>query len=164
MAISKDKKVEIVSTLKKKIEGAESIVFVNFHGLSVALATDLRKKLKSEGTGMMVAKKTLIRRAFAEGKVTGEMPELPGEVAVAYGGDQIAPARGIYEFEKANKDLVKILGGVFEGKYMDAGMMVEIASIPGREVLLGKLVNILNSPIQRFVMALDQISKLKANS
>lgn len=164
MAITKDKKREIVETLKTKVASAPSVVFVNFHGLSVALATELRKKLRGEQIGLMVAKKTLIRRAFDGSKIEGEMPELQGEVAMAYGEDAIAPARGIYEFEKANKDIVKILGGIFEGKFVDAGLMSEIASIPGREVLLGKLVNILNSPIQRFVMALDQISKLKANS
>lgn len=164
MAISKDKKKEIVETLKDKVIRAESVVFVNFHGLPVALATTLRKKLKGEGVGMMVAKKTLIRRAFADSKVEGEMPELNGEVALAYGSDQIAPARGIYEFDRTNKDIVKILGGVFEGKYVDAKVMTEIASIPSREVLLGKLVNILNSPIQRLVMALDQIRIIRSNS
>jgi large subunit ribosomal protein L10 len=161
MAITKDKKKEIVSALKDRIEGAESVVFVNFHGLSVALATELRKKLRGQDVGMMVAKKTLIRRAFADQKVDGEMPALDGEVALAYGKDSLAPAREVYEFEKANKDLVKILGGVFEGAYVNASMMTEIASIPGREVLLARLANILNSPIQRFVMALDQISKTK---
>lgn len=161
MAITKEKKVKIVEKLKGEVASAPASVFVNFHGLSVALATELRKKLRGEKVGLMVAKKTLIRRAFADKKIAGEMPELAGEVAIAYGEDAIAPARGVYEFEKANKDLVKILGGVFEGKYLDAALMTEIASIPGREVLLGKLVNILNSPIQRFVMVLDQISKTK---
>lgn len=161
MAITKDKKKEIVKALKERAVVSPSVVFVNFHGLSVALATELRKKLRGLEVGLMVAKKTLIRRAFEGGKATGEMPELLGEVAVAYGSDAIAPARGIYEFEKANKDLVKILGGIFEGQYVNATTMVEIASIPSREVLLGKLVNILNSPIQRLVMALDQISKTK---
>ena len=164
MAISKDKKREIIATLKEKIEGAVSVVFVNFHGLSVALATELRKKLRSQDIGLMVAKKTLIRRAFADEKITGEMPELLGEVALAYGKDQLLPARSVYEFEKVNKDLVKILGGVFEGGYVNAALMTEIASIPGREVLYGKLANILNSPIQRFVMTLGEINKLKANS
>jgi large subunit ribosomal protein L10 len=161
MAISKEKKQTIVKALKENLNGVESVVFVNFHGLSVANATALRKSLRSQDVGFTVAKKTLIRRALAEQAFAGEMPELAGEVALAYGKDPIASARSIHEFEKANKEAVKILGGVFQGKYVDAGLMMEIASIPGREVLLGKLVNILNSPIQRFVMALDQISKTK---
>lgn len=161
MAINKEKKEQIVGALQERVNGAESVVFVNFHGLSVAAATELRRRLREAGVGLMVAKKTLIRRAFAGSAVTGELPSLDGEVAVAYGSDALAPARGLREFERDNKDAVKILGGVFEGKFADAGLMIEIASIPGREVLLSKLVNILNSPIQRFVVALDQISLKK---
>lgn len=161
MAITKDKKVSIVKDLETKLGKVNSVVFVNFHGLSVANATELRKSLRAEDVDLTVAKKTLIRRALASRKVEGEMPELPGEIALAYGDDAIAPARGVYEFEKKLKDSVKIVGGIFEGKYADAALMLSIATIPGREVLYGKFVNLLNSPIQRFVMALDQISKTK---
>lgn len=160
MAISKSKKADIIKTMGERTKDAEAIVFVNFHGLSVAGATELRKALKADGVGYTVAKKTLIRRALAD-RYEGEIPALDGEVAVAYGADPIAPARGIYEFEKKYKDSLKILGGVYEGKYVPASMMIELASIPSREVLLGKLVNLLNSPVQRVVMALDQIAKAK---
>ncbi len=161
MAISKQKKVDIIKKVSERTADAESIVFVNFHGLSVAQATELRKSLRALGAGYTVAKKTLLRRALAD-RFTGEMPELEGEVAIAYGTDPIGPARGIYEFEKKNKEVVKIIGGVYEGAYVPAPMMIELASIPSREVLLGKLVNLLNSPIQRVVMAVNEIAKAKA--
>lgn len=99
-------------------------------------------------------------------KIEGEMPALEGEIAIAYsqsadeaGDDQLAPAKGVYDFAKKNPELLKIVGGVFEGKYMDAKEMMSVATIPGREVLLGMLVNVINSPIQGLVMALDAIAK-----
>ncbi|MEI6494755.1 MAG: 50S ribosomal protein L10 [bacterium] len=159
MAINKQKKVDIIAKLKDKALKANTIVFVNFHGVPVATITEMRNKLRAEGVGYMVAKKTLIRRAFADTKYTGELPELGGEIAVAYGDDQIAPARGVYEYQKKNPDMVKIVGGVFEDRYMDAGAMMSIATIPSREVLLGQFVNVINSPIQGLVMALDAIAK-----
>jgi large subunit ribosomal protein L10 len=140
---------------------ADTVVFVSFHGLTVGNATELRRGLRSQNVGLTVAKKTLIRRLLDTRSFEGTMPELPGEIAVAYGADAIAPARGVYEFEKKNKDAVKIVGGIFEGKYADAAFMMTLATIPGREVLLGKFVNLINSPLQRLVMALDQISKTK---
>ncbi len=161
MPITKAKKVEIVKGLEEKIGGATAMAFVNFHGLSVALATELRRLLREQGVGLTVAKKTLIRRAFAETPVKGELPALEGEIALAYGTDPIAPARGVYEFEKKNKESVKLVGGVYEGAFVDASFMMTLATIPSREVLLGKFVNLLNSPIQRFVMAVDQIAKTK---
>lgn len=159
MAINKDKKVAIVKKLTQEVASAASLVFANFHGLSVADTTTLRKQLRGEGTGLMVAKKTLIRRALGEAGIAGELPALEGEVAVAYGGDPIAPARGVQNFAKLHPENLRILGGVYEGKYADAALMLELAAIPGREVLLGKLANLLSSPYQRLVLALDAISK-----
>jgi len=159
MAINKQKKVDIVAKLKDKALKASTIVFVNFHGVPVATVTEMRNKLRGEGVGYMVAKKTLIRRAFADAKYEGVLPELDGEIAVAYGDDQIAPARGVYEYQKKNPEMIKIVGGVFEDRYMDSPAMMSIATIPSREVLLSQFVNVINSPIQGLVMALDAIAK-----
>lgn len=161
MAISKDKKVEILGKLKEATDKSNTMVFVNFHALPVALTTEIRKSLREAGVGYFVAKKTLIKKAFGEKGFGGNIPELPGEIAVAYGEDQVAPAKGIYDYQKKNPELLKIVGGVFEGKFVDAQMMTAIAAIPPREVLYGMFVNVINSPIQGLVMALDQIAKKK---
>jgi large subunit ribosomal protein L10 len=126
-----------------------------------ALLDYLRLLFKSTNKANRPIFDAVIDRLLDTRSFEGTMPELPGEIAVAYGADAIAPARGVYEFEKKNKDAVKIVGGIFEGKYADAAFMMTLATIPGREVLLGKFVNLINSPLQRLVMALDQISKTK---
>jgi len=159
MAVSKDKKKEILAKLKEAAEKASTVVFVNFTALPVALVTEIRKTLRENGVGYFVAKKTLIKKAFGEQKIEGTMPELPGEIAITWGADQVAPAKGIYDYQKKNPDFLKIVGGIFEGKYVDGVMMASIASIPPREVLLGQLVNVINSPIQGLVIALDAIAK-----
>jgi len=161
MAINKEKKKEIVAKVKDAVDSADSVVFVNFHGLTVGDTTELRKKLRDEGVGYTVAKKTLIKRVLGESKVEGEVPSLDGELAVAYGKDLIAPARGVYDFQKDHEDSVVILGGVFEGRYMNKEEMMEIATIPPTPVLYGQFVNLINSPIQRFAVVLDQISEAK---
>jgi large subunit ribosomal protein L10 len=134
---------------------------VNFKGLSVANATDMRRELKKENVTYSVAKKTLTRRAMEGQDITGEAPELTGELALAWGDDLVAPARGVHSFQKKFPDNLKILGGIFEGRFMTAPEMVEIASIPPLDVLRGKFVNIINSPIQRFAIALGQVSTKK---
>jgi len=161
MAITKDKKVEILEKLGGVIDKAKSIVFVNFHGLNVASTTELRKNLTQKEVGYTVAKKTLIKKAFDGAKVEGEMPALEGEIALAYGEDALLPAKEVYEFQKKNADLVKIVGGVFEGKFVDAAYMKTIATIPGRETLYAQFVHLINSPLQQFAMAVDQIAKKK---
>ncbi len=97
-----------------------------------------------------------------EGKAQGTLPELSGEVAIAYGEDQIAPAREIFSFQKTHKGSLNILGGIFEGNFIDSVKMMEIATIPSKEVLYAQFVNLINSPIQRFAVVLDAIAKAKS--
>jgi len=162
MAITKDKKKEIVAKVKSAVDSADSVVFVNFHGVGVLDTTELRKNLRDEGIGYTVAKKTLIKRVLEESKTDGVVPSLDGELAIAYGKDLIAPARGVYEFQKEHKDSVAILGGIFEGRYMNKEEMMDIAAIPSTPVLYGQFVNLINSPIQQFVSALGQIAEKRA--
>ncbi len=159
MARTKEQKKEIIEKLEKLMGGAKSLVFVNIHGLQVSDSTVMRKALKADNVGLFVAKKTLTSRALATQKYEGTEPALVGEFALAYGTDLIAPARGVFTFQNKFKDKVSIVGGVFEGKFMNKEEMTVIASIPPLKTLQGMFVNLINSPIQGLVMALDQISK-----
>lgn len=159
MARTKAQKQETIEKLKVVMEGANSLVFVNFHGLTVKEATMMRKALRKEGVSYVVAKKTLVEKALQTRNYTGTMPALVGEFGMAYGTDLVAPARGVYEFQKKFKGKAAIVGGVFEKAYMGKDEMTVIASIPPRETLYGMFVNVINSPIQGMVMALDQIAK-----
>jgi large subunit ribosomal protein L10 len=161
MAITKAKKAEIFENLATIAKGEGSRVFVNFHGLSVTDTTAVRRALRNEGVGYVVAKKSIARKAFNDSGISGELPELPGELAIAYGEDALAPAREVYKFQKSLKNKVSILGGVFENRFVGAEEMVTIASIPSRHVLYAQFVNIINSPIQGLVIALDGIAQSK---
>ncbi len=161
MALSKNKKKEVLDKAVKIADSAKSVVFVNFHGLNVTDSTEMRRKLRKEGVGYVVAKKTLAKKAFTEKGVTGSMPTLDGELGLAYSEDLIAPAREVHAFQKKFDGRLAILGGVFEGRFMSKEEMTEIASIPSHHTLLGMFVNLINSPIQRLAIAMDQIAKTK---
>ena len=164
MAISKDKKRAIVAKLSDAFKEASSIVFVSFSKLTVKDASRVRKELADAGVRYYVAKKTLIRLALKQRGYEGEVPDLPGEVAVAWtagDSDTTASARGVYDLGKKLKGAVALLGGVFEGVFADAQKMIGIATIPPMPILRGMFVNVLNSPIQGLVIALDHISKKK---
>jgi large subunit ribosomal protein L10 len=160
MALQKAKKAEITKEIETAVQGAESVVFVNFHGINVADETALRTDLRTKGVGYRVGRKTLLKRALA-GKATGELPELPGEVAMVYAKDATAPAREVYNFQKAHAGLLSILGGIFEGKFQSGAFMQEIATIPSKEVLLSKLAFLFKSPMQRLAIAVNEVAKKK---
>ena len=161
MAISRQKKEEVVDKLKSALKSAKSLVFVNFHGLSVGSAGEMRRALRNERVGYTAATQTLTKRALDPEKFEGSQPELPGELALAWGEDLIAPAREVYAFQKKFPEAIKILGGVFDGRYMDKLEIEAIATIPSIPVLRGMFVNVINSPIQRFAIALNEIAKAK---
>jgi large subunit ribosomal protein L10 len=161
MAISKAKKSEIVSDVSKILADSKNVVFVNFHKLTVIETGEVRKALRAAGVGYRVAKKTLIKRALEEAKVTGEIPALDGEIALVYGADLLAPAREVVEFTKKFKDKLSIVGGVFDGIYKTKAEMISIASIPSMHTLQAQFVQLINSPIQRFVLALNAIADKK---
>lgn len=162
MAINKQKKGEVLDRLKKVFKDAASVVFVNFKGLTVGHTTELRRALKKESVAYSVAKKSLTKMALEDGKYEGKMPEFPGELSLAWGEDLVAPAREVYAFQKKFPENLKILGGLFEGRFMSKVEMEGIATIPPMPVLRGMFVNIINSPIQRFAIALNEIAKKKA--
>ena len=161
MAITKAKKQDILAKLETVRDSSESIVFVHYKGLTVANTTAMRKELREKGVGYFVAKKTLMKKAFGT-SFTGEMPNLDGEIAVAFSTDAIAPAQSIKEFSGKFKDNLAIVGGVFQGVFKSKEEMVEIASIPPLQVLRGMFVNVINSPIQGLVISLDAIAAKKS--
>ncbi len=156
MAVSKEKKEEILNELKENFKKAKFAAFVNFHGLSVSAASELRKLLGGLNTKYLVAKKTLINKAMSELGFEGEAPALEGEIAMAFSEDDpVASARALKDF--ARKNSIKLAGGIFENKFIGKETVVMLANIPPREVLLGQFVNVINSPVKGFAGALNGI-------
>jgi large subunit ribosomal protein L10 len=161
MAITKDKKQSIVASFTEMLTGAQSVAFVQFNKLTVKEANALRRSLRAEGVDYKVGKKTLIKRVLGDLGITGELPALEGEIAVASSTDLLAPARVVYQFQKTHKDMITLVGGIFEGVYKDQESMTSIATIPSREVLLSQIAYLLKSPLQRLAIAVNEVAKQK---
>ena len=157
-------KQPIVAEISELLDGAATAVVVDYRGLTVAQDTELRKQLREAGVTYKVYKNTMIRRA-AEGTAFAALdPHLEGPTAIAVSKtDATAAARILAEFAK-NADKLEIKGGVVEGNYYDAKGMQVIATIPSREVLLGRLLGSMQSPIANFARVLNQIAEKSAEA
>lgn len=165
MAITKAKKVTLLANITDALSKTASGVFVSFKGLTVAEVNTLRAALRTDGVKYTVVKKTLLKKALAEKGVAGEMPELPGELAFAYlkdGDDITAPARGIHGFIKKLAGKIALVGGLLEGAYLSEAEAKNIATIPPIPVLRGMFANVINSPIQRLAIGLNEVAKTKS--
>ena len=157
-------KQPIVAEISELLDGAATAVVVDYRGLTVAQDTELRKQLREAGVTYKVYKNTMIRRA-AEGTAFAALdPHLEGPTAIAVSKtDATAAARILAEFAK-KADKLEIKGGVVEGNYYDAKGMQVNATIPSREVLLGRLLGSMQSPIANFARVLNQIAEKSAEA
>ncbi len=163
MAKTKQQKAEILEKLTSIFKDSASTVFVHFKGLPVGNETKMRSALEEAGVNYFVAKKTLMRKAAEQAGISGDVPELDGEIAVAYGKDDpTAPARGVHGFVKQYNGNLAIVGGIYEGGMMTAIKMQEIATIPPLDVLRAMFANVINSPIQGLAVALGAVAEKKA--
>ncbi len=164
MAKTKQQKADILEKLTGIFKESASTVFVHFNGLGVSEETKMRHTLEQDGVNYFVAKKTLMRIASEKAGISGDVPELNGEIAIAYGADDpTAPARGIHSFVKDLDGKVSIVGGIYEGGMLAAAKMQEIATIPPLETLRGMFANVINSPIQGLAVALGQVAEKKTS-
>ena len=171
MAVSKQKKNEILKQLEEKFAKAKAVYFAEYRGIPVKEITKLRKKMVGEGIDYVVAKKTLIRLAAKN----SNLPEvdkslLTGPVAAVFGYDDVVkPSKLLAEFGKTQEGL-KIVGGLLDGKILSKADAVAMSKLPSREELLAKLVGSMKAPVSgfhgvlhgvlsKFVRTLDAVSK-----
>ena len=152
-------KQPIVQEISENIKDAQSVVVVDYRGLTVAEDTQLRKALREAGVTYKVYKNTLVSRAVEGTQFESLRDVLEGPNAFAISTtDATAPARVLADFAKKAPAL-EVKAGVVEGNFYDEAGMKAISSIPSREVLLSKLLGSLQSPITNLARVLNQIAE-----
>lgn len=157
-------KQPIVQEISKHVKDAQSVVIVDYRGLTVAEDTELRKQLREAGVTYKVYKNTLMNFAFKNTEFESLAPVLEGPSAIAISTtDATAPARVLSKFAK-NAPALEIKAGVVEGTFYDADGMKAIAAVPSREELLSKFLGSIQSPISNFARVLKQIAEKDGSS
>ena len=152
-------KQPVVDEIKAKVEGAVTIVLVDYRGLTVEQDTRLRKNLREAGCEYKVYKNTLMKRAF-EGTDFAQFEELldgPSAIAISK-EDATAPIRILHNISK-EAEALEFKGAVVEGTFYDVDGIKSLASIPSREELISKLLGSLQSPITNLARVLKQIAE-----
>ncbi len=152
-------KQPVVEEISANIKDAQSVVLVDYRGLTVEQDTRLRKQLREEGITYKVYKNTMMNFAFKGTDFEALAPYLEGPSAIAIStSDATAPARVLCKFAKEATKL-EIKGGVVEGSAYDANGIAEIAKVPSREELLSKLLGSIQSPITNFARVMNQLAE-----
>ena len=156
MAITKQKKEEIVKELTEAFKNARVSIFADFRGTDVTSLNAFRSKIRETGGTFKVAKKTLITRSLDEASITGINPkELEGEIGVVFGMKDAASTGKAANEQKKTGETFKILGGFMDGAVLTVGDIIQLATLPSRLELLAKFVGSINAPRYGFVRVLS---------
>ncbi len=152
-------KQPIVDEIKELLDGAQSVVLVDYRGLTVEQDTRLRRNLRESNVQYKVYKNTLLNFAVKGTEFEELNKHLEGPTAIAVSKeDATAPARVLFNFSK-EAEALELKAGVVEGTYYDENGIKVIATIPSREELLSKFLGSIQSPITNFARVIKQIAE-----
>ena len=150
-----------VDEIAKQLTGAKSVIVVDYLGLTVEQATEMRAELREQNATMQVVKNTILRRAAEKAGVEGLEEYFVGPTAIAYSEtDPVGPAKIAAKFAK-DVDAVEIKGGIIEGKAATLEQIQELATLPDRDGLLSMLVSVLQAPVRDFAMVVKAVADSK---
>jgi large subunit ribosomal protein L10 len=162
MAITKEKKGQILKDLEEKFSKAKSVYFAENKGMAVKDVTMLRSKLHEKNVDFIVAKKTLMKLAAKNQnlpEVTDEVLTGPIAAIIGYDEDTITPSKIVKDFGDTIEKKVILTGGILDGKLISQAEAVELASLPSKQQLLARLVGSMKSPLTGFYMVIKGLSE-----
>lgn len=152
-------KKPVVEEISAAIKDAQSVVLVDYRGLTVEQDTELRRQLREAGINYKVYKNTMMNFAFKDTDCEALLSYLEGPSALAISKDDAtAPARVLCKFAKTAEAL-EIKGGIVEGTAYDAAGIINVSKIPSREELLSKFLGSIQSPITNFARVMNQLAE-----
>lgn len=159
MAKTKQQKTNTISQLVDQLSTARSVVISQFTQLGVNDDQRLRSEMHQNNVNYAVVKKTLLARALAEAKLdSADLSNVNGNVSVAVSDDEVLAAKVVHSFSK-DQDTYSIVAGYLEGTLVNGSKVIELASLPGKQELIGMLLSRMNAPVSNFVGALGGVSR-----
>lgn len=151
-----EKKVQAVAELKELAQNASIIVGAEYRGLSVKDMTNLRRQLREAGVEAHVVKNRLFQLAVQQAGIAGAEGLVDGPTLVIFAtGDIIAPSKAISEYARTARNTFAPRMAFLDGALVDGKVVGELASLPSREELIGKLAGAFVSPVQQLANILN---------
>jgi large subunit ribosomal protein L10 len=156
LSLNRNEKAAVVTDVSAQVARSQTLALAEYRGLTVEHLNKLRVDARAKGVYLHVLKNTLARRAVAGTPFEVAQGAMVGPLIYGFSEDAVAAAKVISDFAKGN-DKLKIMGGAYAGKALDADGVKALAAIPSREVLISQVAGLLKSPIQRFAAVLAAV-------
>jgi len=148
----------MVQEISRRLNDSDTLIVTNYKGLSAKDMNELRKELRNISGEYVVVKDSVTKRALAESPNSSILEFIEGEVGIAIDKKEEPTyiSKVLVKFSKVH-EVLKIRGGIIDGGIVSKDVIQELAALPSREVLLGKLANVVNAPLQGLASSLHQI-------
>ena len=155
--MDRNQKSAVIDEVTAEIQGAEAIFAVDYRGISVTQAAALRTRLRENDASFRIVKNTLTERAADAAGAEALKPYLAGPTAMTFvRGDVAAAAKALSDFRRA-EGLLEFKGGYMNGEALDASAIDALAKLPSREVLYGRLVGMVASPLTGLAAGMNNL-------
>lgn len=154
----KKEKQLLLDEVKGQIDHFGSFLIAQYSGVSANALGQLRREIGDLGGDVQMIKKTLLVKAAKEAGVEISESDLPGHIGVVYGGkDPLETTKAVFKFSKENDKALNVLGGRFDGKYLNAKDVEMLSTLPGKDEMRAQLLSVLEAPLSQAVGAMDAI-------
>ena len=154
VTLDRAQKREFVANLADLLAGTAMVVVTHYQGLTVAQATDLRRRMRASGATFRVAKNRLAMLALDGTRFEGLKPMLKGPTALAWSADPVAVAKAAVDFARTNEKLV-VIGGSLGTRTLGAAEVRALAELPPLDTLRARIVGLISAPAGRVVGTLQ---------
>lgn len=163
MAKTRAQKEEALGALVDKLGRMKAAVFTSIAGYTMGDADALRQKGRESGVELTVAKKTLLMKALEKAGLALDKGALQGSILATFGmEDEVAPAKLVADLAKGkDKEGIKIIGGILEGKFVDGDAMKALAKLESKQHQRGRVVGTMFAPVSAFVRVLEAVRAQK---
>jgi large subunit ribosomal protein L10 len=158
MALSKEKKSEVISDLTERLSSSKMTIVAQYKGMTVKSMQTLRKEAKSNGTAIKVVKNRLVIQALGgvEALKSVDASALQGQLLYAFNSeDEVAPAKALSDYAKKEPALEFVGAITAEGLFINAAEVKALASLPSKNQLVAGIINTLQSPVRNTISALN---------
>lgn len=160
MSLNREDKADLIREVSGVLAKAQTVVIAEYRGISVEAMTTLRAKAREQDVYLRVIKNKLFQRATKGTSFESLVGHLNGPLIYSVSTDAVAAARVVYDFAKKNEKMI-IRAGICAGKFMDESAVATLAVIPTKEILLSRLLGVLQAPIASFARLLAAIKEKK---
>ncbi len=151
MAITREKKEQMVADYRSRLAKSQAIILTDYRGLTVSGITDLRSRLREAGGGFQVVKNTLFTKALEESGIPVVAGYLEGPMAVGYCFGDVPPVAKVLMDYATETKVLRVVGAIVGTSFLDAEGVKTLATLPGREVLLAQLLGAIQGPMGNLI-------------